>query len=73
MKEFNWTELIENYNDDNQTFEEYFCSEMGIALEDFDELNRKFDGKVFTITPRRNDIRWKGYVDSDFRISMKGE
>lgn len=73
MKEFNWTELIENYNDDNQTFEEYFCAEMGIALEDFDKLNRKFDGKIFVVTPRYEYIRWKGYVDSDFRIAMKGE
>ena len=70
MKEIklSFDELVDRYDDDQQTFEQYFCDQLGIALAEFDELNQKFKDKIFFIRPNYDYIRWNGVINSDFRI-----
>jgi hypothetical protein len=72
-KIFTFAELVEAYNDDNASFEEYFCDQFGIELAEFDELKNRFGDKFFVVRPRQDYIRWKGFFDSDFRIFVKNE
>lgn len=69
--ELSWSDLVELYDDDNMTFEEYVCDELGIDLMSWDELNAMYEDKTFIVRPRHDYIRWAHKVDSDFRISVK--
>lgn len=63
-----WQELVNRYDDDQQSFEEYFCNQLSIPLASFDELDQKYCKKTFTIKPNADYIRWRGTVNSDFRV-----
>lgn len=61
-------ELLELYEDDNITFEEYFCDELGIELLTWEEISEKFKNSAFQITPNYDYIRWRGVLNNDFRV-----
>lgn len=61
-------ELLELYEDDNITFEEYFCDELGIELLSWEEIDEKFGNSAFQIRPNYDYIRWRGVLNNDFQI-----
>lgn len=63
-----WDDVVNRYDDDQQAFEEYFCDQLGIELAGCDELNERFAGSKFAIRPNYDYIRWRGVINSDFRV-----
>ena len=71
-------ELMELYNDnDPMSFEEYFCDEIGFEFPPADDvdynvwfkkLTDRFGASKFIVTPQHDYIRWRGKLNSDFRI-----
>lgn len=83
----NWEELVNSYNDDNQTFERYICDQLGIEPagcfvetedgevttdEAYGILKAMLGSRTFTVTPNAEYISWRGTLDSDFRVAMNG-
>jgi hypothetical protein len=67
---------MEIYNDE-MSFEAYFCDEVDFPpppADDVDykvwyeELTARFGASKFSVTPRHDYIRWRGELNSDFRI-----
>ena len=83
MKILTWSELVNAYDDDQQPFEAYFCSEMGIhpegvfnadgtvADDAFAVLDRLYGAKKFCVRPNADYIRWWGKLNSDFSVSVE--
>ena len=73
---YSLSELMELYNDNDPiSFEEYFCDEIDFppptdADHDgwFKKLTDRFGASKFSVTPRHDHIRWRGELNSDFRI-----
>lgn len=79
-----WDELVNRYDDDQQSFEEYFCNEMGIELKTdpddegfadleamYAELETMYADKMFIVRPNADYIRYRGVINSDFSISER--
>lgn len=69
--ELTWSDVVNRYDDDQQSFEQYICDQLDIELLDWDVLNKKFDGKTFIVRPNYDYIKWRGVINSDFRLSLK--
>jgi len=70
-----WSELIESYEENtNISFEQYFCNEFNEPYIDteaiFKYLDRKYRGKFFVVKPVYDYIKWKGTLNSDFKVSL---
>lgn len=69
--DFTWSDLLNSYDDDQQSFEQYFCDQLGIVFTSFEKLESIYSSKSFKVRPNYDYFKFRGIINSDFTLSLK--
>ena len=69
--DLSWEDVVNRYDDDQQSFEQYFCDQLGIDLAEYEKLEAIYASKSFKVRPNYDYIRWRGIINSDFTLVLK--
>lgn len=80
METYTIGDLCNMYQDDSKSFEQYFAEQVGLDLHlimigdlicdnAYELLENIYKNKQYTIIPNHDYIKFRGKLNSDFRIS----